>query len=173
MADTANQSIDSALLIWLWLLVPIIGLYWLGVWAGVKQRIVVYRNYHDLMIVGMLYMVPVMAMGAAAFLGAGPDNPLAFWLLVITVVLEVLLLLFILVRTWIDNPNPLKMLLALYVKMPTGVLFFMKFFDIFGNKQARGRRKSMFWALFTLPLLHALVADKKTGKMPLTGRRTR
>ncbi|MEB3736469.1 hypothetical protein ULF88_25765 [Halopseudomonas pachastrellae] len=43
----------------------------------------------------------------------------------LALVLDALLLLFIVVRTWLDNRNVLKMLLALYVKIPLGVFFLL------------------------------------------------
>ena len=157
----------------LWFVLPIVLIYALGVWLGFNRTIVVYRNYNDVMVVGLLFVVPAMAVSAAVFLGANEKNPeIGFALLAVTLALEGLVLLFVLIRTWRDNPNPLKMLLALYVKIPTGVLFLSAVFDAFNGRKARDRRRSLLRAVLLAPLIHGLVNDRKAGRLPGLSRRS-
>ncbi|RRJ09539.1 hypothetical protein [Pseudomonas aeruginosa] len=64
------------------------------------------------------------------------------------------------------RPPPLKALLALYVKIPTALFFSFNLLESFTAKTSRARRKSIFWTLFMIPVIHALVHDKTTGKLP-------
>ena len=175
MPETAPESLASAIPLTWWVVgvgLLLILPFAVGIWMGMRQQVVVYRNYFDVMLVGGLYLIPAALIGFLIALGGGSGsdnsdgpNELVVAFIVLALVLDLLLLIFILVRTWLDNPNPLKMLLALYVKIPLGVLFFMQFRNIFGGKQPRSRRNSMFWTLMMAPLIHGLVRDKK-GKLP-------
>lgn len=149
-----------------------------GLGLGLKRHIVVYRNHLDVMVVGGLYLIPASIAALAVLIagggGAGTNDEAVFELRMalfsLALVLDALLLLFIVVRTWLDNRNVLKMLLALYVKIPLGVFFFAQFGNIFGGKQATSRRKSVFWALLLTPLIQGLVRDKQ-GSFPTPLRR--
>lgn len=163
-----SRALAAGLPVWVWLAIPIL-LYAFGVWTGVKERLVVFRNYHDVLVVGLLYLIPATAFGIAAFMGDSEE--IAAALLVGTLCLEALVLLIVLARTWRDNPNPLKALLAFYVKLPTAILFFNALAGAFDRRSAKDRRKSVFWALLLAPLLHALVKDRKAGRLPALPRR--
>lgn len=152
------------------IILGVLFLYASGAWMGAKGKIVVFRNFYDVLIVGMLYLVPAapitfILLSASDNPDEGATNVLAV-VLVVTAIIEAVLFLFIFVRTWIDNPNPLKMLLALYVKVPTAVIFFLHFVDAFTGAKPSQRRKSFLWSILMLPLLYALIHDKKTGRLP-------
>lgn len=157
---------------WWAYLIPFIILYAIGIWLGTRGTVTVYRNYYDIMIVGLLYIVPLVGIGVMALFDyeteAGAD--IAFGLLVITGLLEAVIFCFVLVRTWFDNPNPFKLLMALYVKLPTGIFFFSHLYNTFTAKKRQERRHSAFWFIFMMPLLYALVKDKSKsspfGRMP-------
>lgn len=153
---------------WIYIVIALVLLYALGVWLGAKGRVVVYRNYYDVMLVAGLYILPVLMTPAFILLGGGKEavNELTAGLFIVLLVLEGLLLLFILVRSVRDNLNPLKALLALYVKIPTALFFSFNLLESFTAKSGRSRRKSIFWTVFMVPVIHALVQDKKTGKLP-------
>lgn len=153
---------------WVWILVALLVVYALGLWLGAKGKVVVYRNYYDVMLVAGLYILPVLMTPAFILLGGGKEavNELTAGLFIVLLVLEGLLLLFILVRSVRDNLNPLKALLALYVKIPTALFFSFNLLESFTAKTGRTRRKSIFWTLFMIPVIHALVHDKTTGKLP-------
>jgi len=180
MPETAPESFASTIPLTWWVVgvgLLLILPFAVGIWMGLRQRIVVYRNHFDVMLVGGLYLIPAAIAGLAFTLGGGGSgdandggSELLWAFAALAVVLDALLLLFVLTRTWIDNPNPLKMLLALYVKIPLAVLFFMHFGNIFSGKQPGSRRKSVFWTLLLVPLIHGLVKDKR-GKVPGVPRR--
>ena len=147
----------------LWWLLPFILLYLAGIWAGKAKKIIVYRNYYDVLITGALYLIPSIFL-LYAFLSEDASNELTQHLLILSLALEAGLLVFVIFRTWRDNPNPLLMLLALYVKIPTALFFMSLLYSIFHEKERSNRRKSAFWLLIITPVIYALVADKKTGK---------
>lgn len=152
---------------WFYVTIGLVLLYALGIWLGAKGKVVVYRNYYDVMLVAGLYLLPVLMTPAFILLsGKGDVNELNGGLFIVLLVLEGLLLLFILVRTVLDNLNPLKALLALYVKIPTALFFSFNLYESFTAKSGRSRRKSIFWTVFMVPVIHALVQDKKIGKLP-------
>ena len=161
-APTVSES-EIQIAFWLLALIPFILLFAVGVWMSSKGKLVVYRNYNDLMVVGLLYMIPAVML-AYVLLISEESVTVGSSLFVIMVVLEFLVLLFVFVRTWIDNPNPIKMLLALYVKLPAGIFFFSRVFEAFDGETRSKRRNSVPWALLMLPLLHVLVHDKKNGR---------
>ncbi len=147
----------------LWWLLPFFLFYVAGIWAGSKQKITVYRNYYDVLITGALYLVPSVFL-LFMFLSDEQPNALSQQLVLIPLVLELLLFLLVLFRTWQDNRNPLCMLLALYVKIPTAIFFMFMLYGVFNDKNRMSRRKSAFWLLIISPLIYALVADKDAGK---------
>ena len=153
---------------WSYIVIALVLLYALGVWLGAKGKVVVYRNYYDVMLVAGLYILPVLITPAFILLGGGKEavNELTAGLFIVLLVLEGVLLLFILARSVRDNLNPLKALLALYVKIPTALFFSFNLLESFTAKTGRSRRKSIFWTLFMVPVIHALVHDKTAGKLP-------
>lgn len=155
---------------WIMVLVPILLLYAYGVWMGFNNKIVVYRNYNDIFVVGLLFIIPI---GFMTFFGlsGGESNALNGSAFYACAILEAITLVFVFVRTWKDNPNPLKLLMALFIKIPTGIFFFFHIYGAFTNKTRTSRGSSMFWSMMMLPLLYGLVADKSAGKMPAMPRR--
>ncbi|RRJ04644.1 hypothetical protein, partial [Pseudomonas aeruginosa] len=93
---------------WVWILVALLVVYALGLWLGTKGKVVVYRNYYDVILVAGLYILPVLMTPAFILLGGGKEavNELTAGLFIAMLVLEGLLLLFILVRSVRDNLNP-------------------------------------------------------------------
>lgn len=157
---------------WIYIVIALVLLYSLGVWLGAKGKVVIYRNYYHVMLVAGLYILPVLMTPAFILLGGGKEavNELTAGLFIVMLVL-VGLLLFILAPSVRDNLNPLKALLALYVKIPTALFFSFNLLESFTAKTGRSRRKSIFWTLFMVPVIHALVHDKTAGKLPVRFKR--
>lgn len=132
----------------------------------------VYRNYYDILIVGLLYMVTLVGIGIVVLFDFDTEGSaeIGAGFLAVTAIIELIVFSFVLVRTWFDNPNPMKLLMALYVKLPTGIFFFSHFYNMFTAKKRQERRHSAFWFIFMMPLLYALVRDKTKsspfGRMP-------
>ena len=151
--------------------IPIIGLYALGVWLGNQGTIVVYRNYNDIMLIALLIIIPSFASSIFIFFSGNGDPTsskeaaeLVYKpVLTVVAVLVGLAISFIVIRTASDNKNPLKTALALYVKIPTGILFFFHLKNIFTGSSRKSRRHSVFWTIIMVPLLHGLVKDKSKG----------
>lgn len=159
----ATASDKPELLIFAAIIIPLL-VYIYGVWKGATGRITVYRNFNDVMLVALLVLVPTTAL--SIFINFSDIKELNLAILYTVITLETLFLIVILVRTWQDNKKVFSTLLALYVKLPTGILFFAQFFNMFGGETRKKRRESVFWTLMLLPLLYALVKDKKTGFLP-------
>ncbi len=151
---------------WIWYTLPFILLYALGVSMGARKQLVVYRNYNDIFIVGLLFIFPIIYMTALFFLIPSEQEKVNPNFLYFFIAVESLIGLLVLGRAIADNKNPLKLLLALYVKVPTGILFFLHLYNVFAGDRAASRRSSIFWSLMLLPLLYALVCDKETGMTP-------
>ena|SRR5690554_1388701 len=159
---------DTFELNWWYVLLPIVLLYAIGIWLGNKGRIIVYRNYNDIMIVGLLVIIPAAMISLLTFIG---NDEAAFEsaqgpLIIVTLGLMLITLLLVVIRTFIDNKNPIKAILALYVKIPTAIMFFVHLLTIFTGTKRNQRRNSIFWAIIMLPLLYGLVHDKSKGKLP-------
>ena len=154
-------------IIYIAIMVPLL-VYIFGVWRGTTDKLVVYRNFNDVMLVGLLFIVPLI--GITGYFYIADVEALHLPILYAVITLEAIFFLVILVRTWKDNRRLFSTLLALYVKLPTGVLFFVQLFSIFGGDSREKRRESIFWTIMLLPLLYALVKDKNTGFIPKSGR---
>lgn len=166
MSDATSISAgEIQVAVWILALIPIALLFALGVWMSARNKLIVYRNYNDLMLVGLLYMVPALML-AYVLLVSEESVAIGGSLFLVMLILEFAIFVVVLVRTWIDNPNPLKMLLALYVKLPAGIFFFSRVFEAFDGEKRSKRRNSVLWVLLMLPLLHVLVHDKKGGLAP-------
>lgn len=155
-----------------WLVLGFILLYAFGVWLGNRGSIIVYRNYNDVMIVGLLVIIPSVAFGVVTAFG-GDEELMAMVgvpVTLITLALTGITLVAVIIRTFLDNRNPLKALLAIYVKLPTGIMFFVHLINIFTGDNRKQRRQSVFWTLIMVPLLYGLVYDKSKGKLPRTYR---
>lgn len=155
---------------WVLILVPILLLYAFGVWMGFNKKIVVFRNYNDIFVVGLLFIIPIGFLTLFSFVGEDASD-IKGAVLYACVILEFITLVFIIIRTWKDNKNPLKLLFALFIKIPIGIFFFFHIYGAFTNKTRTSRGSSMFWSLMMLPLIYGLVADKSTGKMPSMSKR--
>jgi len=43
---------------WVWILLALLVVYAIGLWLGAKGKVVVYRNYYDVILVAGLYICP-------------------------------------------------------------------------------------------------------------------
>ena len=125
------------------------------------------------MLIALLILIPSFATRHYYFLlgggGAASSQELAdliYQPLIIVSILVGVAITYIVFRTAIDNRSPLKTILALYVKIPTGVLFFFQLKNIFTGSSRKSRRHSVFWTIIMVPLLHGLVKDKSRGNLP-------
>lgn len=144
-----------------WVLYSLIGVLLLGIVLGFRKTIVVYRDFNDLGIVFSIVLIPMSAMLILLKLGFSDIPEFVYTLLL---VLEILVLLVIAYSTWKDNPNPLKWVLAMYTKIPLGVLFILVFVDFLvpeERRDARKRQGQMALLLLLAPIIIGLVKDKQ------------
>jgi hypothetical protein len=140
-----------------------------GIVQGFRERIVVFRDLHDLGLCFALPAVPVGLIFAGIVFGfidkkMSSAATVTFWsLLVLACFLGLLAL--IIVRTWQDNRGILATLLSLVTKLPLGLLFLVALIDFVAPKgNARQRAEKRQFALMALlilsPLVYGLTRDK-------------
>ncbi len=139
-------------------LMVLLGLLVVGIFlgAGQNRKIIVFKDYDDL---GLTFLIPV-----AFFLiqiiyhwcgGTGP------WGLYLASAVAALLALKMLAVTFIENGrNPLKTLVALYVKLPLSIIWILNLITLLnpGGKSAQQRRAARGQALVILTLLTPIIA---------------
>lgn len=129
----------------------------LGIWLGVSGRIVVYRNFSDLSLVFSLVLVPMVAFFVLVNLGT---QDLSFARKPV-LIFEGVMLCLIAFLTLRDNGwNPFKALLALYAKLPLGVLFVVCFMDALKGDTRQSRRNGLFLSAILMAVIVPLVRDK-------------
>jgi len=132
----------------------------LGIVLGFTGRITVYRDYADLTKVFMLVLVPV---GLFFILGDKIESRV---LENIVIGIEILILIWIIVSTYIDNRNVFKTILALVTKIPLGVIFAIYLVELISpsGKSTGKRRQTRGIAglilIFIGPILYGLVKNK-------------
>jgi len=137
-----------------------IGILLLGIILGFTRKITVYRDYADLTKVFMLILAPIAIF---ILLGNKIEKDIVKN---IFLGVEILLLIWIIVSTFIDNGNIFKTLLALITKIPLGIIFAIYLIDLIspGGKTSSQRKKSRGIAglvmIFLAPILYGLVENK-------------
>jgi hypothetical protein len=137
-----------------------IGILLLGIILGFTKTIVVYRDFADLTKVFMLVLAPV---GLYILLGDIVENNIVRNILI---VIEVGLLIWILITTFLDNRNIFKTLLAFITKIPLGVIFAIYLINLISSgRKTRGQRRqsrgmSGIVLLFLGPILYGLVRNR-------------
>lgn len=132
-----------------------------GILLGMRQTIVVFRNYNDLTLV---FAAAVMT-GIGIFLSLsdeGDGSNLQLYFCGIAVALD----LWVVARTLRDNHNPFWMVLALITKLSLSALFLTNLVDFVtpsGNTakaRAASRRGAFVVLLLIAPITFALIKDK-------------
>ncbi len=139
------------------MLIVIGGVWLLGLILGLTKVITVYRDFNDVGLVGLTVALPVAVM--MSLLGVGVQK--FDFLLTPFRRFEAAMALLILVRTFVDNRNPLKAILAFLVKIPIGVLFAVNVVDYFTANRRQDRRLAGFFILLLSGFTIALVANKR------------
>ena len=140
-----------------WLLIIIIGAV-----LGWKEKITVFRDYNDLALVFLMALAPMPLMYLFGLVGKDHQQ-LARWFLII---FEAVLFIWIVIRTFKDNANPLSALVALITKISLSVLFVIHFIEFVtpsgktGSQRAQSRRTAFAILLIVAPLVFALVKNK-------------
>jgi len=148
-----NQMIGHPLYV-----LGVVGAVWvLGVVLGMRKVIIVYRDFNDLGLVGLTVALPAAAFFTCLSLGVQRFD----FLVTPFLYFEAGMGLIILVRTFIDNKNPVATLLAFIVKIPIGILLAINVVDFFTSKTRSQRRLDLFFVLLLSGIAIALVANKR------------
>lgn len=141
-----------------WLAVAIV-----GVFLGFSQKIVVFRNYNDLAIVFAVGAC-LLAFVFSLFLVA--HHPGWIYASVVVAALCIGLVLWIVARTFVDNPNPFLLIIAFTTKLTLSVLFLFNLVAFIAPsgktaaQRASSRRTSLIALILIAPITLALVRDK-------------
>ena len=143
----------------LWLVVVLV-----GVVTGWRERITVFRDYDDLALVFFASAGVIAAFLSVVFFGQAKDwvaPVLASTCLVVAAVCG----LFILGRTWRDNPSALWFVVALVTKLTLGALFLVNLVELIrpsGDtqiKRAKNRASALGFLVILSPIVLHLVRN--------------
>jgi len=135
----------------------------IGVVMGFKQKIIVFRDYNDLGLAFLLGLVPVILLSIFQFV-AQDNQKVGF---VFIVVVESGLFLWVVLRTFQDNQNPIGVLFALVTKITLSVLFIINLLNFVtpsgktSSERASSRRTGFAFLLVLSPIVFSLVKNKE------------
>lgn len=135
-----------------------------GIILGWKQKIVVFKNYDDLILSICFFVIPVFVflLNAMGFISSLEGFPFVLFLSV-----ELLLLSLILICSWQSNKSFLSFLLAFFTKMPLSIFFSVLLFQIIDPsgktefERKTNRNKSIAFLVLLTPVLYKLVRNKE------------
>lgn len=138
----------------------IIAFLLIGIILGFTKTIVVYRDYADLTLVFMLVLAPL---GVYGLIGDKVENDI---IRIVLLIIEIIIILLILIKTYIDNHNIFKTILAFITKIPLGVIFAIYLVNLIspgGNSKGekiKSRGISGIVLIFLAPILYGLVRNR-------------
>lgn len=148
-ASTDISGFEMLIVVWMTVVA-------LGIWLGMRDRLVVFRNLAD-----HGWVLAAAGMLGAAIVLSNSRWPAMFCLLAAAAALVVLA-----VRTAVDNPTPWGWVIALVTKLTLSVLLFAAVKDALhpaGNiadERARNREKGILWLIALVPLVWRLTRDR-------------
>jgi hypothetical protein len=176
LSDTNSQSVFGGIGQWfsdafaslrssMWslLIVFLLAVVVTGIVQGLRERVIVFRDFDDLAICFIPFACCVVALFFTLF-GAAK---IVTWLLVAT---AVLVQLFIVVTTWRDNPSALPFAIAFAAKTTLSFFFIVNLFSFLfpmeksASTEARVRRDALIWMAVLAPVIYRLVRFK-TGRI--------
>ena len=137
----------------------------LGIILGLNKKIVVYRNYSDIAIVCLTVLVPIS--GFFVLLKMGVTEEGVDYFKTPFLVFEAIMLLIILYRTFMDNHNPFKALLAFVTKVPLGVFFIYNFIEFTTTRRGQKQQGPLVFLMVLTPIIIGLVKNKEGLFAPL------
>lgn len=132
-----------------------------GVVLALIGKITVFRNYTDLFLV---FLLGVGSFGTILFAISFTDDP---FISIAVGSTTALLALYVVGRTFVDNPNPLLFAIALPTKLALCALFLPNLLSLAvptgksTSDRASERHSSLFWFLLFGPIINRLVRDKE------------
>jgi len=157
-----------------WSLIALGTIVVLGTILGWKaRRIIVYRDVADVALSLALASAPLLTLAGYYFIFGGPDGvdasgPVGWLASLATPVL----LLIVVFRTSIDNPNPVYLVIALITKTVLGILSCLVLIEfILPNPETKegrpnNRKKSLFGLALLALLLFNLIASQHKRLLP-------
>lgn len=163
LSNWLSQRIPSGDTLWqlaaaTWLLAVLT-----GVVVGWRQGITVFRNYNDLALVffagaSLLSAFFVVVLSS----GEGWVRPAILGLLLLAAAVCSVV---VVVRTWIDNRNPVWFAVALITKLSLGAIFLVHLTSLIapegktGAQRAKRRATALGWLILITPVIVRLVRD--------------
>jgi hypothetical protein len=146
MAENANVLIDSIFNIYSLVIFIVITI--IGIFLGFKQKITIFRDFNDLGLVFLIELLPIVLMYLSSLIAANQNK------IVITsiIIVEIILFMWIIARTYQDNNNILSTLIALITKTSLSILFILNLMS-FSNPTEKTEEKRASVGRFLLALL--------------------
>ena len=146
MAENANVLIDSIFNIYSLVIFIVITI--IGIFLGFKQKITIFRDFNDLGLVFLIELLPIVLMYLSSLIAANQNK------IVITsiIIVEIILFMWIIARTYQDNNNILSTLIALITKTSLSILFILNLMS-FSNPTEKTEEKRASVGRFLLVLL--------------------
>lgn len=150
------SQIDYQNIIFIGLLIPLI----LGIVLGWTNKIVVFRNYEDLGLTFLSFLVPIFAYFLYSALGESQITAYFF------IFVEIVLLSYLFFRSFIDNQkNIFSTILAIYTKFPLSFLYLVNLFNAINslfNKEKKYKSPiSIFLFVILTSIMVKLVKERK------------
>jgi len=136
----------------------------LGIILGLTKTITVFRDFNDLGLVFLFVCAPFFFVPLAGFFNAQQLKKILVYLLL---AIEAGIFIFIIIRTFQDNHNPIFWLFALITKIPLSLIFILNVLTLInpsgktGAKRSSSRAGSLTGLLFLMPLVMGLVRERK------------
>lgn len=165
--DVGPAAESKSVFPWFWVYIALwLAVVLVGIIAGWKEKIVVFRNYDDL---AMMFFMMVVPLGIAftGFIVGDKSHPYAVPSLILAAIILSGFLVWASIRTWHDQvPHSVgAFALALITKMSLGILFVNALLTVIapGGKsqlaRARARSSALVWLAVLTPVVMRLVRD--------------
>lgn len=144
-------------------LIAIITITLFGIFLGVTEKIVVYRDYNDL---GIIFLMGLFPFIISYLFMLNNSNIYQDFLFLLLSIAEGGCLLFVFARTYQDNNNIVQALIAFITKIPLSILFIVNLISFIAptgknfQERAKKRQSGLVWIMFLSPILFKLVRNK-------------
>lgn len=136
-----------------------------GIVLGFTEKVIIFRNYNDL---GLVFLAGVSLIIGPLMMVLTRGESLSIIIVGLSLIaLAGGLLIYLIVRTFVDNRSIVLSILALVTKLTLSVLFLFNVVSLLSPsgktqaQRAKSRGSALLWLIFLTPLIIRLVRDKE------------